>query len=220
MNEGYTPPSLEQSGSLSIAGLRNRHRGQTCYIVGKGPSLQYLRWHHVGPGFVITINEAVVHVQTLGLPNQIYAMQKDGCATEDQTTIARPCGSCHEHGWKRAPVIDPLPGITALFSQYISSWCLHGRPNRYVFTDEELGFAGFPFTMSTLEAIPLALYLGAEQIVMVSFDSLVNGDNGYVREHFLDDAALQVAQSNLDWARPRVLAMLARLPHSFLVPQP
>ncbi len=35
----YIPPTLEQSRSMSIAPLKDRHKGETCYIIGKGPSL-------------------------------------------------------------------------------------------------------------------------------------------------------------------------------------
>ncbi len=213
----FIPASFEQSGSVPIAPLKAKHPGATAYIIGKGPSLQYLRASDIGPGPVITINEAIGIVQTLGLPNHIYAMQKDGCATEDQNTIPRPCGTCAAHGWQRDPVINPFPGITTIFSQYLSSWCLHGRPNRYVFTDEELGYAGLPFTMTILEAIPFAQHLGASAIVMVSCDHLVTGDAGYAFEY--PDEALKLAQTNLEWVKPRVLAKLREAgPHSFFLP--
>lgn len=217
----YVPPSFEQSGSVGIAALKDKHKGQCAYVVGKGPSLLHLKAHHFGPGPVITLNEAILHVQILGLPNNIYAMQKDGCATEDQEHIPRPCGTCAPLGWIRPPLVNPFPGITVIFSQYLSSWCLHERPNRYVFTDAELGYDGFPFTMSVLESVPFAKHLGATSIVMVCFDHLVNGDTGYALGGGGDEKAAAVVRSNLEWVKPRALAKLKEFgPHSFFVPQP
>lgn len=228
--EQYVPPSLEFSGSVSIAPLKDKHKGQVCYIIGKGPSLQHLKAHHFGPGPVLVLNESIRYVQTLGLPNQIYSMQKDGCMTEDPHNIPRPCGTCAEHNWQRKPVTNPFPGIAVLFSQHLSSWCLHGRPNRYVFTDAELGFEGFPMTMSTLEAIPLARHFGAASLVMMCFDSIVNGDLGTlaaVDDHqFAMDyegheitADIEELHRNLQWVKPYVLQALSRVPHSFFTPR-
>lgn len=214
----YTPPSLEESGSQSIAVLRDRHRGEQAYVVGKGPSLARIRASDFGPGPVIVLNEAILNVQTLGLPNHVYSLQRDGCTTEDQYTIARPCGSCEPLGWQRNPVVNPYPGIAVVFSQYLSSWCLHGRANRFVMTDEEMGFPGQPFTMSVLEAIPFARWLGAASIVMVAFDSLTTGDLGY-GDFTYEPEAMAVARANLEWVRPRVMAALEAVgPHSFFTP--
>lgn len=225
----YVPPSLERTGSQSIAPLKDRHRGEVCYVVGKGPSVVDLKAHHFGPGPVLVINETIRHVQELGLPNQIYSMQKDGCVTSDPDTIPRPCDTCEQHGWKRAPVVDPYPGVAVLFSQHLSSWCLHGRKNRYVFTDAELGFEGYPMTMSVLETVPLAKHFGCQSIVMMCFDSLVNGntdtmeciDGGaYARNYEGSRITVDVPmmQRNVEWVRPRILFMLRDIPHSFFIP--
>lgn len=58
--------------------LLNKHPGETCHIVGKGPSLRYLQAKHFGAGPVIALNNAIVVVQDLGLTNPIYSLQKDG----------------------------------------------------------------------------------------------------------------------------------------------
>jgi hypothetical protein len=215
----YIPPSLEESGSTPIEALRDRHKGQTAYIVGKGPSLANLRASDFGPGPVIVLNEAILTVQVLGLPNQIYSMQKDGCTTADPYTIPRPCGTCEPFGWQRPTVVNPYPGIAVVFSQHLSSWCLHGRDNRYVFTDAEFGYEGYPLTMSVLESVPLAKLLGAASIVMVSFDSLVTGDLGYFEEGTYTEEQIKTMRYNLEWVRPRAMAALAAFgPHSFYTP--
>lgn len=228
--EQYVPPSLERSGSVSIAPLKNKHWNEVCYIIGKGTSLANLRAHHFGPGPVLVLNESIRYVQTLGLPNQVYSMQKDGCMTEDPHNIPRPCGSCEAHGWKRSPVFDPFPGIAVIFAQHLSSWCLHGRPNRYVFTDAELGYEGFPMTMSILEAIPLARHMGAAHLVMMCFDSMTHGDLETLEctddHQFAVDykgssvyANVEEMHHNLKWVRPHVLNALKGIPHSYFTPK-
>lgn len=214
----YVPPTLEESGSVGIAVLRDRHKGLPAYIVGKGPSLANVRASDFAPGCpVIVLNEAILAIQVLGLPNPIYSMQRDGCVTEDQYNIPRPCGSCAPLGWIRPPLIDPYPGIAVVFSQYLSSWCMHGRGNRYVMSDDEMGYPGGTHTMSVLTAIPFATLLGATSIVMVSFDSLVNGDLGYAFQY--GDAEMEVLRANLEWVRPRVHAALEQVgPYSFFTP--
>lgn len=215
----YVPPTFERSGSVSIAPLRDRHKGQQAFIVGKGPSLANIRFSDFGPGPVITLNQAVEVVQVLGLPNQIYAWQKDGCTTEDPYTIPRPCDSCEAFGWQRPTVVNPFPGVATIFTQHLSSWCLHGRANRYVATDEELGYGGYPLTMSVLEVIPFAKHLGATSITMMCFDSLVSGDLGYFEEGQYTEKEIETMRYNLEWVKPRVIASLEAVgAYSFFLP--
>ena len=58
--------------------FKDIYKGQAIWIVGKGPSLQYLTKEYIGSGPVITINEALIKMEELRLPNPIYAMMKDG----------------------------------------------------------------------------------------------------------------------------------------------
>jgi hypothetical protein len=217
----YQPPTLQESQSVPIVVLSNRHRGQTCYIVGKGASLINLRAHHFGPGPVITLNSAIGIVDDLGLPNQVYAMQKDGCSSDDPDNYHRPCDSCHLRDFRNPPLIDPRPGVAVLFSRYYSSWCFHGRRNRFVFTEDELGFVGEDNykTMSILCSIPIARgVFGCEHLVFMCCDSLAFGGKEYLEKYPAHLA--QGAADALDWAKPRVMSMLKYIPHSFFTPQP
>lgn len=212
----YVPPTLFASASTSIEVLRDRHHGQVAYIVGKGPSLRDLTVTDFGTGFVVVINDAVEVVQRLGLPMSIYSMQRDGCEVEDPDNTPRPCGTCQPLGWIRDPLIDPFPGINVVFSQYLSSWCLHGRGNRYVIPH---GFFSLdPFNMSVLEAIPFSLYLGASSLVMMCFDPLAGADNIYDPEGRYDTAQRARIRRNLEYVQPLMVEALAGVPHSFYRP--
>jgi hypothetical protein len=210
----YTPPTLEASESQGIDVLRGRYAGETAWIIGKGPSLVNLRACDIGPGPVLTLNQVILHVQRLGLPQPVYALQIDGCETEDPDTIPRPCGSCEPLGWQRPPLVDPFPGIAVVFNRYFSSWCLHGRRNRYVIDTE---FYDIPTTPSALQAVGLARWMGCAAIVMVAFDNLTGGSDETLWAPE-DDAKRLRVRSNLEWLRPRLLAALDGVPHSFLVP--
>ena len=62
----------------SVEELKDRYKGMTAWIVGKGPSLQYLKKEDIGAGPVITINSAITAVESLGFENPLFSMQKDG----------------------------------------------------------------------------------------------------------------------------------------------
>lgn len=47
--------------------LENKHVGKTCYIVGCGESLQYLKAEHFGEGVVIALNKSITDVNDLEL---------------------------------------------------------------------------------------------------------------------------------------------------------
>lgn len=61
-----------------ISALKNAHIGTVCTVVGSGPSLKRLTAQHIPyAGPVIAVNYAIQVVETLGLPNQVYSIQKD-----------------------------------------------------------------------------------------------------------------------------------------------
>lgn len=215
----YTPPTLTHSGSVGIEGLRDRHTGETAWIVGKGPSLGRLRASDIGPGPVIAINEAIAVVQNLGLPQQVYSFQKEGCEARDENG-ARPCGSCAQFGWRRDPLVDPYPGIAVVLDQYFASWCFHGRENRYVYETGAFGYGETPHIMSVFEAIPFARYLGASEIVMLCFDAMTAGGSweGHGDDRHDDDAKATMRE-NLAWMVPRLIDALAEIPHRYVTPR-
>ena len=60
----------------------------TVWIVGKGPSLCNLRAEHIGPGTVLTLNDAIEAVEILNLPNLTYSLQNDGYVHETANVLA------------------------------------------------------------------------------------------------------------------------------------
>ena len=81
--KGHTYGTIKQSsGNYKLVTqpnqiVKGQFKGQTCYIVGKGQSLDNLTSKHFDLGPVIAMNESVVKVNSLGLSNPQYGMQQD-----------------------------------------------------------------------------------------------------------------------------------------------
>lgn len=62
---------------LPLEGVKLAFEGQHVWIVGKGPSLDYLTKRHFGEGPVVALNEAIHKVESLNLDNVTFALQQD-----------------------------------------------------------------------------------------------------------------------------------------------
>ena len=116
----------------SVQVLKDRHKGEIGYIVGKGPSILKLKGSDFGPGPIITINHAIHYVEELNLPNPVYSMQKDGCDINERGT-----NRC-EHDCKTRPHgstgMGGYPKKAALLLCHPESWfCYPDHPQRYLF---------------------------------------------------------------------------------------
>ena len=159
------------NGGDFVDAVKGRHAGETCYIVGKGPSLLDLGAEAFGPGPVICLNESILHVQELKLDNKIYSMQKDGCEGWHQRDIG--CEGCEG---ARGPINYPEESVTVLLHEHESRNCLPDHPNRLVFDAvDELGFGWW--STSAPCAIRIAKIFGCEKVVLLCHDSFF-GDYG------------------------------------------
>lgn len=142
---------------MSLDELRNTHAGETAWIVGKGPSLRFLRREHFGPGPVIALNDAIITVQKLGLPNPIYSLQKDGNPRH---------------------MVEPLAEIPLILQDtpgYSRDWFPEHPRRILVDPIRDMGFH-----RPTIVAVRMAIYIarfmmGCDKIQMVSCDYLVTG---------------------------------------------
>jgi hypothetical protein len=179
--------------------LRDLYQGQTAWIVGKGPSLKCLRAEHFGAGPVITINESILIVQDLGLPNPIYSMQKDGDAGIGKAVYPHP----------DIPVILQRPGY--------SERNLPDHPLR-MWVSPEQDFGLLHTEMSVRLCIGIAKLMGCVKIVFVCCDSLVNGD---VRRMDVGTRTIVTANgSAYQYVKPHVFRDVANIPHEFVLPEP
>ena len=144
---------MKQMESDSVSQLFGTHKGETAYIVGKGPSIGNLTPESFGLGPVITLNQAIVKVEELGLQNAVYSMQKDGDAKD-----------------------EVLPEKATLLVHYHESLNTYtGYRPRYVF-DNVNDFGLGVQSPAVMSASMLAKKMGCSKVVYLCCDAAVNGD--------------------------------------------
>lgn len=154
----------------------NSHNGETCWIVGKGPSLKYLKREHIGDGPIIAIYEAVVPIELLEFPNKVYSLQKDGGLdkkypfTVSNECDFRQCDFCKG-------IVKPKRA-TLLLHELEAKYCFEGYPDRYVFTLEEIGMPHNEFSLVC--ALKIGQYFGCAEFAFVSCDAHSQGDYGNI----------------------------------------
>lgn len=177
--------------------LRGLHPGETCWIVGKGPSLRYLRaGHFKDDGPVITINQALIPVQGFGLTNPIYSLQKDG---------------------REGELVQPLSDVTVILQAGRSEQHFAEHPHRVVVNiAQEMGFEADE--MSIRMAVFIAKEMGCARIVFMSCDSLTGHDD-YRRLDVESGQVVQAYAGAYRRVRPLVLKDVAGIPHGFVIPK-
>lgn len=194
---------------MILKDLRGVHTGETAWIVGKGPSLMNLRAGHFGAGPVIAMNAAIMIVQALGLPNPLYAMQKDGCS--HQPCVCRPRGD--------QPALVILKESTVLFLQRpgFSERCFPMHAN-VIFVQPEKELQLPTHAMSIRMCAAIARLMGCSKIVFVACDSLANGD--IRRVDFWSGGIVQDAgTAHYLPNNPKLVKELGRFPYRCLTPE-
>lgn len=151
-------------------------QGQTIWIIGSGPSIQYLTREDLGPGPVITINRSIVIVEKLGLPNPIFSMQKDGGNRRrslDTHSLSPDCDYTPNCGDTCGLMNRPKHGATLLVHKHESLYCFPDYSPRYVFDWMEFGLPRNPFSL--IIAIKIGTLMGCGGFHFISCDVHVNG---------------------------------------------
>lgn len=175
--------------------LKDLHAGQECWIVGKGPSLGNLRRDYFGDGPVITINEAILIVQELGLPNPIYSLQKDGYVNV---------------------MVRPKDDVTLILQANLSESWFPDHPKRLIL--DPVAAWGFKVTeMSIRMCIALAKLMGCYRISFLCCDSLVH-DDFRVFDVKKGCAVPNPWSGAYGYVRPLVQADVKDMPHRFVIP--
>ena len=158
----------EASDQASIQALKGKHEGETAWIVGKGPSLVMLTKEQIGRGPVIAINEATLAVETLGVDNVVYSLQKDADDYEFVSDLVPVVDA--------AQPIAPLRGATLLVHRHESPHRMKEYRPRYVF-DSVVDFGLEWWEFSSMVAAAIAHLMGCQKVVFVSHDACVFGDS-------------------------------------------
>ena len=191
--------------------LRGKHVGETAWIVGLGASIKYLDAKHFGPGPIITMNGAIKIIQELGLRNQLYSLQKDGC--EKRGLPSHQCSEKMFYPQIDIPVILPRRGYGEL--------CLEEHPNR-LWLDYVESLDLEPPEMSVRIAVGLALrIMGCTTIAFVCCDSLLGDNPRNMRRYYPETGKIAVPpdHGNYIYVRPLVQADVRRIPHLYVTPK-
>lgn len=138
--------------------LSKTFRGKRCYIVGKGPSLDRLgqRDFPDKEAPILAINEAVLKVEAIDVPNPTFLVQQD----------AKLRDSCRPERSK------------LLVADKAAKWYAD-EEELYVLHNPELGIGQFPLSVES--AIMVAKHLGAESLTLLCFDSCTSGSLKYAK---------------------------------------
>ena len=194
-----------------VIALRDKFPGETCWIVGKGPSLRHLRADHFGAGPVITINESILIVQEFGLSNPIYSMQKDGC---NLAVLGNRCaGECE----MKRRMVYPHEDVTAIlqYPEYSENCMPKHELKLYVDPIEDLGFQSTA-EMSIRMCVAIAKIMGCGEVVFMCCDSLEGIFETYNprTEEFTD-----LVSGHYAYVAPQIMEDVKEMPHWIVTPQ-
>ncbi len=144
-----------------IKSLQGKYAGQTAWIVGRGASLLHISREDIGAGPVIVLNEAIINVAPLGLPNVIFNIWRNGDVLPDLPKYGVNLILCDN------PVGTDPPSSTQ-FTDYAL---------RYTFECRRDLNCNPAMTFSMKAALEIAVQiLGCTTVAFISFDSCATGD--------------------------------------------
>jgi len=195
--------------------LKNKHKNQTAWIIGSGPSLEHLTQEDIGDGPVITLNTAIIAVEPLNLSNPVYSMQKDGGSKRRRSTanggdnLSPDCDHRSECGVECGVLTMPKKA-TLLLHDLESKYCFSDYHDRYVLNLKELGLPKNVFSL--IFAVKAAQYMGCDDFKFISCDAHTIGDmrtyipgKGIFEENYLEQIG-------------RFKIHLIGIPHEFITP--
>lgn len=164
---------------MHISELYGHHTGQHFYLVGMGPSLLNLRPDHIGVGPIIAIYESIHLIESWGLHNPVYSLQKDGVTGLPMY----------------APLIVHAPESGKSPVAYEPQYCFDNQMDLRLPWNACSGYT----------AVFLSHYLGARDITMLCFDATTKDDrrrakyeNGHYYVEDVEDFALPYLRRNVD----------------------
>lgn len=189
----FNPPSWEKTG---LEDLKDKYKGEICYIVGRGTSIRNLTPNDFANGPVIALNQSIIQIERLNLTNPIYSMQKDKADTRPNKA-------------------------TLLVSKHESPNDLKDYSPRIVFNAQALDNNKYGYKeFSANIAMKIAQLFGCNKIKLMGFDSCMNGNEdsvmGDMTVHNLDRTYLR--QSKAQCIRMKELISKDRLDAEWVIP--
>jgi len=197
-NEEYMK-TIMSNGNMES--LRGKHKGETAWIIGKGPSLQYLTADDIGDGPVVTINQSILDVENLGLKNKIYSMQKDGGnkRVKSSDNLNPNCPERHNGCGDSCGGMNRPKHATLIVHNLESLYCFDDYSPRYVFELADFGLT--QNTCSFVIAIKMGQLFGCTSFNFISFDAHVLKNNK-IYQHQVPEVAPHYADLDVKWILP------------------
>lgn len=157
-------PDTKEFGS--IMALKNAYPGETAWIVGRGPSLLNVAKETFGAGPVICLNESIINISRMRLPNDVYTLWRNGDVLPDLPKYGAAMILCENQ------VLSDPPSAKQFTDYHL----------RYTFEcKRDLG-CDPPATFTHKAALEIAVLMGCSKVVMIGFDSCTTGDQRTVLE--------------------------------------
>lgn len=172
------------------------YKGQVCYIVGKGPSLDLLKkTAFAAEGPVLAINESLHKIESLNLNNPVYGLQldhnlKETCKPSKETTrllVGPNCANLYQDKTYKV-VMDPR------------------------------SFGLIESCISAQFAIMIARLMGCVKLDMISFDGCVNNDFNYAK-CIGYDSAVGGLKTRFASHKPLILVTAKNIPLTWVTPK-
>jgi len=156
--------------------LVNKFKDEAVWIVGKGPSLQYLRKEHILSGPIITLNQAILAVENLNFPNPIFSLQKDGGnkLIYDQATQSLICLHSPNCGNSCEDMVRPKEAFL-MVDIHESLYCFPDYTPRLVYDWADFGMVENEFSL--VIAIKIGQLMGCSKFVLVCCDAHAGGES-------------------------------------------
>jgi hypothetical protein len=136
---------------MKLTDFRDRHEGETMYIIGGGLSLRGFKWELLRDRLTMTCNEHILHMPFV----PTYYYQLDWNPLIDWIVQAV----------KHFPTIRFLDPQCCMHPDYIIVYRLAQDDDR-LYCDRGLGYANYAIVLMT----ELALYMGCSSIVLLGVD--------------------------------------------------
>jgi len=162
LDSKYIPLKNENRWYLPIVGcseiseLLPIFEGESCYLIGKGKSLDYVTKEDfpIEEAPIVCINESIHKIETLDLPNPIFCIQHDAA-------LKNTC--------------KPKKG-KIIVGYYASK---HYDGDIYIYYPELLGLSRSSLTAEC--AIKIVIGLNTQQIILMCFDGSTTGNTDYAK---------------------------------------
>lgn len=164
-----------------ITPLKGRHQGSDIYVIGSGPSLNYINTNFFTDKIVICINHTISHIKTA---QQFYLVAKEPNKSMQDIAAKKKAliVTCKHHSGVPKNPVNQLyhPDITYIF-----------EPKTSIIKDTNNNVALERSSSTIVSGLHLAAFLGAKTIILVGHDCGFIDGNMHVNNYSKEKAVMK-----------------------------